>query len=191
VKLLSVSCQHCGGPLEVPARVTQITCQFCGARLQVQRSGNAVFTETLDQLAQQTGRIADNTEYIRLQNELERLDREWMLEKERYMVRGKDGELSVPSKTASVVGAVIVVGFGLFWTIVAAGMTGAFFRMGGGGFGAIGGIFPCFGLVFIGLGIATSIHHFSKASDFELRQRQYHHARQRLLSEMQAFRQEA
>ena len=168
--------------------MTQLTCQFCGARLQVQRSGNAVFTETLDQLARQTGRIADNTDYIKLQNELERLDREWMLEKEQYMVRGKDGHLSVPSRPASIAGGVIAVVFGLFWTIMAAGIVGVFSGVGGRGFGVVGGLFPCFGLLFIGLGIAASIHHYSKASDFELRQRQYHHARQRLLGEMQSHR---
>ena len=180
MKLFSLSCQHCGAPLEVPARVKQLTCQFCGTRLKVQQTGSAIYTEALEEITETTSRIADNTDYIKLQNELERIDREWSHEKENFMVRGKDGQLSVPSRTASLVGGIVVVGFGILWTLFATGIAGAGF----GRAGAIAGIFPCFGLLFIGFGAFTCIHNYSKAGDFELRQRQYHQQRQKVVDEL-------
>lgn len=183
MKLYSLSCQHCGAPLEVPAKVKQLTCQFCGTRLKVQQTGSAVYTEALGEISETTNRIADNTDFIRLQNELERIDREWALEKERFMVRGKDGRLSVPSRGASLVGGIFIVGFGIFWTVMATGIAGVA-TAGFGRAGAVAGIFPCFGLLFIGFGLFVCIHNYSKAGDFELRQRQYHQRRQRIVDEM-------
>lgn len=183
MKLYSVSCQHCGAPLEVPARVKQLTCQFCGTRLKVQQTGSAIYTEALEEISAATDRIAQNTDYIKLQNELERIDREWALEKESFMVRGKDGQMSVPSRGASLFGGIFIVGFGIMWTLFATGIAGA--AIGGfGRAGGIAGIFPCFGLLFIGFGLFTCIHNYSKAGDFELRQRQYHQQRQRVLDQM-------
>jgi transcription elongation factor Elf1 len=183
MKLFSLSCQHCGAPLEVPAKVKQLTCQFCGTRLKVRQTGSAVYTEALDEITETTSRIAENTDTIKLQNELERIDREWSQEKENFMVRGKDGQLSVPSKTASLIGGIMVVGFGIVWTLFATGIAGVA-ASGFGGAGAIAGIFPCFGLLFIGLGAFVAIHNYSKAGDFELRQRQHHQRRQKVVDEL-------
>src|SRR5262245_2883954 len=66
--------------------------------------------------------VQSHLEQIRLQNEVARLDREWDLERERYMVAGRYGNRYVPSQGMSVLGGVVVVGFGIVWTGMAASM---------------------------------------------------------------------
>ena len=52
------------------------------------------------------------------EGELARIDREWDRERERYMVHRRNGRRYVPSAAAAVVMGVLVVGFGLFWTVM-------------------------------------------------------------------------
>ena len=56
-------------------------------------------------------------------------------------------------------GSVIAIIFGVFWTILAAGMTS--------GAGIIGVIFPLFGLCFIGIGVVNAVYHFKNATGKE------------------------
>ncbi len=58
-----------------------------------------------------------------------------------------------------LIGAIVAVIFGIFWTVMAFSLTQ---DLGGdfGGAGAFSWIFPCFGLIFIGLGIFQIIYHF-------------------------------
>ncbi len=171
MKLLALSCANCGAALEVPAKVSHLSCEFCGTRLHVHRSGNAVYTEVLDDIAKSTSRIEDNTEVIKLQNELERVDREWMLQREHFMVRGKEGHLSVPSKTASIVGAGIMAVFGVI------------FAMSAPGIGFVGILFT---LVAVGMGI----YGLSKAEQYESQHREYAAKRQQLLSQLPSSHEE-
>ncbi len=120
MRVLSVTCNHCGAPLEVPKKAKFVTCSFCSSRLAVHHSGNAVYTEVLESIEQKTAEIAEDVETIKHQNDLERLDREWMMGKQQFMVRGKHGEYRVPSTAGSVIGMVLAGGFGLFWMSMAA-----------------------------------------------------------------------
>jgi len=56
------------------------------------------------------------------------------------------------------VGSIVVVIFGVFWTILAASLTSSF------PFGIVGIIFPLFGLVFIILGVVQAIYHYKNAT---------------------------
>ena len=38
-KLLNLSCNHCGAPLQVPEETKYLTCTYCSSRLQVEHSG--------------------------------------------------------------------------------------------------------------------------------------------------------
>jgi len=172
MKLFALTCANCGAALEVPAKVSHLTCEFCGTRLQVQRSGNAVYTETLREIAKATTRIHDNTEVIKLQNELERVDREWMMQREQFMTRGKDGELSVPSTTASIVGAGFMAVVGLIMATVGHGI----------GF---------FGILFALIAVGMGIYGVSKAQQYESQHRAYAMKRQRLLGQLEAAQQES
>ena len=47
-QVVSVNCNHCGAPLEVPQGTHFVTCQHCGARLQIHMNGGVVYTELLE-----------------------------------------------------------------------------------------------------------------------------------------------
>ena len=166
MKLISLTCSHCGAPLEVPEEARFVTCTYCSSRLGVHRSGGAVYTEVLDVLERRTEKLAEDVETLKLQNQLERLDREWMMEREQYLVRGKHGGRHLPSKTGVMIMLVFVVGFGIFWMASAA---------------RIGFVPAIFGVFFIGFAVVTFVTMFSKADQYERRRRTYEAERRRLL----------
>ena len=92
----SLTCNKCGAPLDVPATVDFLSCGHCGSRLVVNRTGNAHYTETIEQLSKRAERMEEDIDRLALENDLEKLEREWQQEREQYMVRGKDGSLSEP-----------------------------------------------------------------------------------------------
>jgi uncharacterized Zn finger protein (UPF0148 family) len=183
MKLLSLTCQHCGAPLEVPAKITQLTCQFCGTRLKVQRTGSAAYTETLEEVAQQVARVADNTDQLKLEQEIARLDREWMMRRDQFMVRRKNGQLDVPTRTSAAIGGAIVVVFGLFWTFMAFGVAAGADGVRGAPI-AVFDCFPFFGVVFIIGGIVMAVTAYGKAINFDEHQHAYQAERNRLLNEL-------
>lgn len=154
MRLVSLNCNQCGAPLEVPEKVQFVTCGYCSARLSIQRSGGAVYSQALDEVEKRTEQIADDLETIKLQNELASLDRQWMLDRDKYRVKGRDGEYSVPSQAGSIVGMILAAGFGLFWTVGAASMGAPFF-------------FPLFGIVFVILAIGGGISSLNKAAAYQ------------------------
>ncbi len=48
MRVISLTCDKCRAPLEIPAKTEFVTCTYCSSRLAVQRSGNAVDTEVLE-----------------------------------------------------------------------------------------------------------------------------------------------
>lgn len=91
METLSVRCNHCGAPLEIGGGTRFVTCQFCHSHLEVKRTDSSVFTEEVAKIAENTGRMAESLEVIELQNEIERLDREWAQKEAGYIVHGKHG----------------------------------------------------------------------------------------------------
>src|SRR4051794_19655712 len=65
---------------------------------------------------------ADQLDEIRHQNEVAQLDREWQLERDRYMVVGRYGGRYIPNRATSLIGGVVFAGFGTVWTVMAASM---------------------------------------------------------------------
>ncbi len=115
MKIVSLTCNHCGSPLEVPQKVRFLTYQYCSSKLAVRSESGAVYTEVLEAIDERTERIADDVETIKLQNDLARLDREWVERKQKLMVRGNDNVYKVPSVIGSVVGICVALGFGIYW----------------------------------------------------------------------------
>ena len=91
METLSVRCNHCGAPLEVAEKTRFVTCHYCHSSLEVKRTDNSIFTEEVAKIAENTGRMAESLEVIELQNELERLDREWGIDQTNHMVQGRTG----------------------------------------------------------------------------------------------------
>ena len=121
-QILSASCNKCGAGLELPPGLRYATCQFCGSRLEVRFAGGEVFTEVLDASNDGDRQIAHDLQLIKLQNELNRLDQEWALERERFRNHNGRGPVwpSEPNGCKSGAIGLFVVAFGLLWIIGAA-----------------------------------------------------------------------
>ncbi|WP_425398458.1 hypothetical protein [Aeoliella sp.] len=126
---------------------------------------------------------SSHLEEIQMQNAVTQLDREWELERENYMVANKYGVRRMPTKAGSAFGGLMLAGFGVFWTIMAAGIAG-------GAPGGIGFVFPLFGVLFIVFGVGASIHAFSKADAYNKAQRRYRRRRQDLLGNVSDWSQD-
>ncbi len=179
MKLLALNCNRCGAPLEVPQKAKFITCTFCQTQLSIQRSGGAAYTEALEELGERTEQLVDDVEVLKLQGELNRLDREWMKHRERYMVRTQEGVMVVPSQSKSQVGKVILVVFGSIFTLVGLFMASGVMAM-SGVIGLVFMIFPLFGVGFIILGVVMCNRYAKKAAEFEEARRAYEEERREL-----------
>jgi hypothetical protein len=107
---------------------------------------------------------------LQFQTELARLDREWQMERERYMVSGRYGSKHVPSEGSSALMGIAVVGFGIFWTIMAASMGAPMF-------------FPLFGVFFIGMGFFQSVNSYTKAGQYKQALKVYEERRAELIAQ--------
>jgi hypothetical protein len=113
--------------------------------------------------------LEGHLEEIKHQNDVAQVDREWAMERERYMVTGRYGVRYLPNRSMSLLGGALVAGFGLLWTLMAAGMGAP-------------GLFPVFGLLFILFGVGISIHSFLQANRYEEARLRYQRRRAELLN---------
>jgi DNA-directed RNA polymerase subunit RPC12/RpoP len=171
MRVLSLTCNHCGASLEVPKKTRFVTCQYCSSRLEVKQTSGTIYTEVLEAIDEKTERIVQDLELIKLQNRLEQLDREWAVEKERYLLKGTHGETMVPTRGVLVIVSVIGGVFGLFWMILTLAMGAPLF-------------FPFFGLIVVAGVIAVCIKAMSSARIYERRKRDYDIKRGKILEEI-------
>jgi hypothetical protein len=102
---------------------------------------------------------------VRYQNELARIDREWEIEREQYMMTDKYGNRQVPTPGMSLVMAVVIGIFGIGWTIMAFSITSSGPQE--GGFEVFSCLFPLFGIVFTCVGIGVGINAYAKAQKYQ------------------------
>ncbi len=102
-------------------------------------------------------------------DEPEKLDAEWEVERQRYMVVAKNGQRYVPSTGAAVVVGLFSVSAGLIWTMTTLALTHDL--------GALAGVMPLFSLVFIVGGLAISFHQFRQAERYRNAYRAYQQRR--------------
>lgn len=118
---------------------------------------------------------------VKYQNELARIDREWAIEREQYMVRTRYGTRTVPTSGLGVTMAIVAGVFGALWTIMAFVITNAapdVFP-----FSVVRFVFPLFGLFFIVFGIGFGIHTYRRAKLYEERFQAYQSRRHRIQPE--------
>mgnify|MGYP001096205623 CR=1 FL=1 len=66
MRILAITCNQCGTPLEVPEETRYLTCTACFSQLEVHCSGNATYTEVLEAteaieaMQQRTDQVASN-----------------------------------------------------------------------------------------------------------------------------------
>ena len=175
MELQSVRCNHCGAPLEVGAQTRFVTCQFCQSQLEVKRTDSSAFTEVVQQIAQNTAQMAGNLKVIELQNEIERLDREWDGERQQYFVRGRNGRVSKPSVLSAIFGAILIVPFGLFFAVSSSKQGLPF-------------VFPLFGIGFVVAGIFSIGSAFWKSGQLGQSESAYQNRRAELLRQLDKAR---
>jgi hypothetical protein len=184
METLSVRCNHCGAPLTVSESTRFVTCQFCQSNLEVKRTDSSIFTEEVAKIAENTGRMAESLEVIELQNEIERVDREWSQTEASYMVRGKHGS---HRPSSSVFG----IAFAIFFACVCFGM--AFFMSNVAGSFPGGGGFSMIGLVPAGMGIfaiVAALNNMSKGAELEEKEKIHQSRRAVLVAKLKRAREE-
>jgi DNA-directed RNA polymerase subunit RPC12/RpoP len=121
MELLSVRCNHCGAPLQIPADARFVTCTYCQSELTVQRNEGTICTEVLQRIEQKTDRMADNLDVIRIQGDIELLDREWQMKRETMLIRDRRGKLVEPGGTSPLAGCAIAIFAAPLFMVMAVG----------------------------------------------------------------------
>ncbi len=167
----TLCCNSCGAPLNVPEGTNYVKCTHCGQQLAVRRTESAVFTEAVEQLTETTEALSEQVEELTRQNKLAALDRMWEQQRESYMTTDKHGRSRLPDETSSVVGGIVIVVFGIFWTIMATGITSSAPNF--GPFAIARFAFPAFGVLFVISGAVMSIRNYQKAQDYKSARKRY------------------
>lgn len=154
MSVTKVCCQGCGADLEVDEEIRFVNCNYCGAKLEIVHDRTTTHSRVLEKLEKRSDEMAGDLKVIRLQNDLEKLDREWDREMQGFMVTGKDGEKSLPSAAGSMIGGVVAIIFGVFWIGFASSMGAP-------------GFFPLFGLVFIAFAVFGMMRNGIKATGYQ------------------------
>ena len=122
MNLETIACNQCGAPLSVPEGAKFVTCNHCHANLAVRRNDSVRYTEMVEKIAEHTANLAEQVAHLRYQNELERIDREWQHQREMFMITDKNGARHEPTEAAGSIVFVLVIAFGIFWTLIAGAM---------------------------------------------------------------------
>lgn len=88
----------------------------------VSKSGNAIFSEVLHEIKQDTNEIVNNTDELLVEKKIARLDREWALERKKYGVIDRTGEFAYIDETPQPsigIYLILIVGWFFFVIIVA------------------------------------------------------------------------
>ncbi len=159
MSLIPVACHSCGAPLEVPDEARFVTCRHCGIQLEVKHNDSAAWTEQIEAIEERTEAINERTEqladqvaHLQLQNAREDIDRQWDRERERFLIRQKDGRQTEPSTFGSIVGACVMGAIGLF---------------------AGGAMHPGIGVLIVVVAIGVGLFGMQRATKFEQARRRY------------------
>lgn len=183
MKVTRVCCQGCGADLQVDETIRFVTCNYCGAKLEVVHGTSVTHTKQLDKIERTTDLLASNLKVIELQNEIERLDREWDRDSEGLMVRDQAGRLREPNP-ASMIG-------GCFFTMVLCLIILGVFGMAlGSSEGSVGmpPALPLLGLVIITVAILGVMRRLSKVDKFRAGRAAYRTRRAALIAQLEAER---
>ena len=179
--LESLTCNHCGAPLEVPRTANFVKCNHCGNQLAVRRSESATFTETVGQLAETTENLTRQVTKLTRQNEIDALDQRWERQREAFMLTDNNGHRHLPSEGTAAIGGIVAAVAGCIWTAMAIAITSSAPDF--GPFKVAKFAFPAFGVVFVVFGIFLSVHTYRKAQDYQRAWREYRRQRDRLMRE--------
>lgn len=175
MKITSLNCNNCGANLEVQPNVKFFTCKFCKSSLSIKHSGNVVYTEVLDEIKNNTEILIDSSEEMLIEKKIARLDREWMIQSQKYQTTGKNGRTHHPENSNGVVelvGFILAFGFIIFWISKAMSIDDS-------------GVFPLFGFGMMVILIITFVSHLNNKNSYDSAKSNYLQERNRLLSELE------
>lgn len=119
MELIALNCNSCGGKLKVGEDTKFVTCKHCDTQLAVRHEDGAAFTDVIEAAArleksaeaieEHVEKLGNDNEKLFVQGEIERLDREWEARREGLLVRRKNGQTIVPTRTAPLVIALVAV----------------------------------------------------------------------------------
>lgn len=117
MEITSLKCNHCAADIEINPKIKFFNCNFCGSSLTIKNTGSAVYTEVIGEIKSNTDDILDNSNTILLEKELERVDREWLMEREPFMIQrnGNSIEPTSGSSTAITFGVIVFLIFGILF----------------------------------------------------------------------------
>lgn len=167
MRIETIACNQCGAPLSVPGAAQFVTCNHCGASLAVRRSESVTYTEVVAKLVENTSKLAKEVAHLRYQSELARIDREWEMERRRYLVERKHGPPTEPSHFGAVIAGGSFAFVGIIACIVAATHDGP-------------SLFAVFGTFSVGIGILGMTLGVKKAARFERAKAAYRSRRAQL-----------
>jgi amino acid transporter len=116
MEIKTLRCNNCGSNLNVSSKVKFLNCSFCGSSLTIKNSGNATFTEVIHEIKENTEILVNSSERMAIEKEIERLDREWLIERERYKIKSKHSSDLPDNSTiiTSIIGLILGFIFILF-----------------------------------------------------------------------------
>ena len=170
MRFIDSRCIKCGANLRVTPDADYVCCQYCNSELQVVRDGSVLTTRVLESMEEMKDDLGHKLEILRVQNEIERLDREWTLRRNDFMVHGKNGS-RIPSSAGSLISGLVAAIVGIIWMVFA---------------NSIGapGPFMLFGVVFIVVALVAAVSGMDKGSRHKSADAQYQERRRSLLSEL-------
>jgi len=133
--------------------------EFAQAKAALLSGASAAPAEPLGQ------HLADQLAEVRYQNELARVDREWEVERQNYVLTDRYGRQQVPSSGMAIGTAIVGGVFGLIWTVLAFSLTSLDSDF--APFGLIHVVFPLFGVGFIIAAVGFGFYAYARAQRYE------------------------
>lgn len=155
-------------------RGTLSDAEFAQAKAALLGGGAAPAAEPIGQ------HLSEQLAEVRHQNELARIDREWEVERQQYLVADRYGRRHVPTTGMGLGSAVAGGVFGVFWTAMTYSITSGAPDF--GGFAVAKVMFPLFGLVATVGAVGWGLFCYARAQKYDAAFRAYQTRRHRFES---------
>ena len=117
-KISKVACQGCGAVLEVDESVRFVTCRYCASRLEICHDPSTIYSKLLEDVVRTQKSAERELRLIRLERQLDRLDKTWKSFADSVSRKAKDGTLHEPSGSDSILVMVLTVFIGFLLLLV-------------------------------------------------------------------------
>ena len=187
MNLVAVQCNQCGASLRISETTSFVTCEHCRTQLAVQRTDTATFTEAIKALDQKTTQVAADLEVVRLEKQIEMLDREWESKRATLLVGVSVGSNGEPSGIRAKVWMILFATLGVALIVCALVLIVCTLEMEGLHASSFQGLFlALLGLLPILAGVLIRRWNADMAEKFKSQRVRYAKERQRLVGELRA-----